>query len=726
MIETTLSRRDFLKIGIAAGGGLLIGFSLEACGRKQQPAGTGTQAQTPAAMSRAESSTAFTPNAWLSISPDDVVTVQVASSEMGQGTMTGIAMLIAEELDADWDKVRAEFAPAEQVYFNPLLHRQHTGGSTAIRGFWNIVRKAGAVGRDVLVHTAAQQWNVDAEQCRAAKGVVYHDASQRSVRYGALAEAAASQPLPETVFLKEPGEFTLVGKATPRLDIPQKVDGSAVFGIDVQLPGLLVASVARCPVIGGTVKAFTADKALAVAGVKQVVKISSGIAVIAQHYWAAKKGRDALEIEWDEGPNSKLSTETILAQFAAALKNNKDLPERNDGNIEQGLKNAGKTLDVVYIAPYQAHVCMEPMNATADVRSDGCDVYAPTQGQTATQDTAMAITGLAREKVKVHTTFLGGGFGRRSEQDFISDAVECSKAAGKPVKVIWSREDDVMHDQYRPSTYNIMRGGVDKQGRIIAWEHRIAGPSILARLMADRAKDGHDFTSTEGAKNIPYTIDNTFVSYAMVNPGVPVGFWRSVGSSQNAYITECFFDELAKLAGRDPLQARLELMDKFPRHAGVLKMAAEKAGWGKPLPEGHAHGLAVAEAFTSYVAQVAEVSIERGKVRVHRITCVVDCGMTVNPDSIRAQMESGIVYGLTAALKGAITINNGRVMQSNFDNYPLLRIDECPDIEVHIMPSTEAPGGIGEPGVPPTAPAVANAVFALTGKPVHSLPIRLT
>lgn len=727
MKKTIVTRRDFLKITAATGGGLLIGFSLQGCNRTEQPADmTETKASAWVPEKKPDRSLApgFVPNAWLAISKDDVVTVQVASSEMGQGIMTGIAMLIAEELDADWDTVRAEFAPAATAYFNPLMRRQHTGGSTAVRGFWEVVRKAGAVGRDMLLNTAAMQWQVEAGECRTQKGVVYHDASQRSIRYGALAEAAAAQPVPDTVFLKEPADFTIVGKPMPRLDTPSKVDGSAVFGIDVQLAGLLTATVARCPVIGGSVKSFRTDKAMAVAGVKQVVQISSGIAVIAQHYWAAKKGRDALEIEWDEGPHRELNSAMILEQFRAAV-NNKGVIERNDGDIAQGIKAASKSLEAVYTAPYQAHVCMEPMNATADVRSDSCDVYAPTQGQTMTQNTAMRITGLAQEKVRVHTTFLGGGFGRRSEQDFIEDAVECSKAAGKPVKVIWSREDDVMHDQYRPATYNVMRGGIDDTGRITSWEHRIAGPSILARVFPNGAKDGHDFTSTEGAKNIPYSIDNVYVSYAMVNPGVPVGFWRSVGSSQNAFITECFFDELARLAGRDPLQARLELMTKHPRHAGVLKLAADKAGWGKPLAKGRAQGLAIAEAFTSYVAQVAEVSIDDGRVRVHRITCVVDCGMTVNPDSIRAQMEGAIVYGLTAALKGSITIDKGRVMQSNFDNYPLLRLDECPVIDVHIMPSSEYPGGIGEPGVPPTAPAVANAVLALTGKPVRTLPIRL-
>jgi len=715
MEQIRLSRRDFLKISAAAGGGLLIGFSLGGCDPNEQ------QAAVP---ETAAPATDFTPNAWIRIGRDDWLTVQVGSSEMGQGSMTGIAMLIAEELDADWSRLRAEFAPADAAYTNPKLGRQATGGSTAIRGFWNVTRKAGAVAREVLVQAAALGWNVDPAECRTENGAVIHDASQRSIRYGDLADSAAKLPVPDSVFMKEPDEFVLLGKPRPRLDTPAKVDGSAVFGMDVQLPGLLTATLARPPVLGASLKSFDSEKALAVPGVKHVVKISSGIAVIAEHFWAAKQGRDALAIDWDDSATRALNSASIFADFAAAAEKG-GVVERNEGDIESGLKNAAKTLAAVYTVPYQAHVCMEPMNATADVRSDGCDVYAPTQGQTATQETAMRITGLPRNQVKVHTTFLGGGFGRRSETDFITDAVECSTAAGKPVKVIWTREDDVRHGQYRPATYNAMRGGVDANGKIVAWEHRIAGPSIMARVFPNRAQDGRDWSSTEGAKNIPYGIEHAYVSYAMVNPAVPVGFWRSVGSSQNAYITECFFDELASLAGRDPLEARLELMTKHPRHAGVLRLAADKSGWGTALPEGRARGIAVAESFGSFVAEVAEVSIDRGRVRVHRITCAVDCGMTVNPDSIRAQMEGGIVYGLTATLKGAITIDGGRVMQNNFDDYPLLRIDECPEIDVHIVDSQEAPGGIGEPGVPPAAPAVANAVFALTGQPVRSLPIRL-
>ena len=721
MKKVKLSRRDFLISSTTAGGGLMIAFALGGCEKDTAVSvQTGTGGELPPESEAGE----FKPNAWLSFHSDDTVTIRVGSSEMGQGTLTGIAMLIADELDADWSMVRAEHAPADEAFTNPIIGRQHTGGSTAIRGFWPIARKAGAIGREMLMHAAAVQWDIHPDDCHTANGAVIHEAcDHHNLSYGELAESASQLPIPESVFLKEPDEFVLIGKSIPRLDTPDKVNGKAVFGIDVELPDMLTATVARCPVMDGKLKRLDASKALEVPGVKHVRIISAGIAVIADHYWAAKQGRDALDIEWDTAANDTLDSAGIEARFKAAI--DKGLIERDDGDINKSLAAAAKTLQAVYTAPYQAHVCMEPMNATADVRSDGCDVYAPTQGQTSTQNTAMRITGLAREKVRVHTTFLGGGFGRRSEQDFISDAVECSKIAGQPVKVIWSREDDIMHDQYRPSTYNVLRGGIDAKGKVVAWEHRIAGPSIMARVSGSEG-DGRDWSSTEGAKNIPYAIASQRVTYAMSNTPVPVGFWRSVGSSQNAYITECFFDELAKLAGRDPVKARLALMDDHPRHAGVVKLAAKKAGWGKKLPEGHARGIAVAESFASYVAMVAEVSIDKGTVRMHRMTCAIDCGMTVNPNSIRAQMEGAIVYGLTATLKGKITISGGQIQQRNFDDYPLLSLEECPHIEVHIVDSEQDPGGVGEPGVPPTAPAVANAVFALTGKPVRSLPIELS
>jgi isoquinoline 1-oxidoreductase beta subunit len=677
------------------------------------------------AQSDIDTTDGFMPNAWLHVGTDNIVTVRVASSEMGQGIMTGIAMLVAEELDADWQQVRAEHAPADEAYYNPLMRRQATGGSTAIRGFWTVVRQAGAAAREVLLEAAARELNVLSNNCRIEKGVVYHDASQRSVRYGDVADVAAEMPVPAAVFVKEPDEFTIIGQPLPRLDTPAKVDGSAKFGVDVQLPGMLTAVIARSPLLGGKVISHDAKQALKVKGVRQVVPVSAGVAVIADNTWAAIKGRDALRVEWDDAGNGELDSTVIESGFAAALDDDRDLPARESGDIAAGMQAAAKTLEATYRAPYQAHVCMEPMNATADVREDGCDVYAGTQGQTAAQQTTMRLTGLPQDKVRIHTLYLGGGFGRRGEQDFIVDAVECSIAARAPVKVMWTREDDVRHGQYRPATLNRLRGGVDANGNIVAWQHRIAGPSIMARRFPDAVKSGLDGTSTEGAANIPYAIDNVSVSYAMVNTPVPVGFWRSVGSSQNAYITECFFDELAALAGVDPLQARLKLLDDEPRHAAVLKLAADKAGWGTPPPKGRARGLALAKSFNSWAAQVAEVSIDNGEVRVHRVTCAVDCGIVVNPDSVRAQMESAVVYGLTACLKGEITIAGGQVAQGNFDDYPLLRIDECPQIDVHMVESSESPSGVGEPGVPPLAPAVANAVFALTGKPVRSLPIRL-
>jgi len=719
--ETRLTRRDFLISSAAAGGGLTIAFSLGGCEKERKTAvpASGTAGELPLESDPGQ----FTPSAWLTINSDDSIVIRVGSSEMGQGTLTGIAMLIAEELDADWSRVRAEHAPADEAFTNPILGRQHTGGSTAIRGFWLTARKAGATAREMLVQAAAMQWDIDARDCHTENGAVIHEAcDHHDLSYGELAETASQLTIPETVFLKEPDEFVLIGKSAHRLDIADKVNGRAVFGIDVDLPGMLTATVVRCPVVGGKVKRFDAGRALEMPGVKRVDAVSSGIAVMAEHYWAAKQASERLDIVWDTAGHDTLDSAAIDAQFRAAV--DKGLVERDDGDFGAAFAQASKSLEAEYTVPYQAHACMEPMNATADVRAESCDVFVPTQAQTSTQDTAMRITGLPREQVRVHTSYLGGGFGRRSEQDFVADAVECSRIVGQPVKVIWSREDDIMHDQYRPATCNVLRGGVDATGSIVAWEHRIAGPSIMARVTGSEG-DGRDWSSTEGAKNIPYAIGNLRVSYAMANTAVPVGFWRSVGSSQNAYVTECFFDELAALAGRDPVEARLQLLKNHPRHAGVLQLAAEKAGWGQKLPAGHAHGVAVAESFASFVAMVAEVSLENTGVRVHRVTCAIDCGITVNPDSVRAQMEGAVVYGLTATLKGRITIAEGQVQQRNFHDFQLLRLDECPEIDVNIIDSEQEPGGVGEPGVPPIAPAVANAVFALTGTPIRSLPIRI-
>ncbi len=705
-----ITRRTFLKASTTLGGGLMLGLRLD-----------DPKAQLPPAA--ADIAVQFAPNAWLTVHPDDRVTIRVGSSEMGQGVLTAIPMLIAEELDADWTKVDVEFAPADEAFTNPILGSQATGGSTAVRGFWNVVREAGAAAREMLVQAAAQTWNVDSGSCRTGNGIVSHTDSGRQLRYGELTTLAATLPVPDLLFLKEPQDFRLVGRSLARLDTPAKVDGSAVFGMDVEVPDALTAVVARCPVFGGTVRRFDAARAKQIAGVREVVQISSGIAVVADGFWPAKRGRDALEVEWNVGPNESLSSALVRDQLRAAIDGG--IVVRSDGDMSV-LHAAKKTLEAEYEVPYLAHACMEPMNCTAHVRADSCDVWAPTQAQTATQQAAARATGLSAGQVTVHTTYLGGGFGRRSETDFIVEAVETAKAVGRPVKVVWTREDDIRHDFYRPATYNRLAATLGEDGMPVAWRHQIAGPSILARRAPSRVQDAPDFTSIEGAANIPYDIPNVQVTYATVDPGVPVGFWRSVGSSQNAYITECFIDELAAMTGKDPFEFRRTMLAGHPRHKVVLERAAEAAGWSTSLPAGVSRGIAMAESFGSYVAQVAEVSIERDRIHVHRVVCAVDCGLVVNPGIIEAQMQSGIVYGLTAALKGEITIEGGSVMQGNFDDYPLLTMAEMPRVEVHIVASNEPSGGVGEPGTPPIAPAVANAVFAATGKPVRRLPIRVT
>lgn len=703
-------RRRFLKISAAAGGGLLIGFSIMP---QHAPRATAGEAAAP-----------FAPNAWLRIDTDGQVTILVASSEMGQGVMTAIPMLVAEELNADWAKVKAEMAPAKPDYFNPSFGAQATGGSTAVRAYWAPVREAGAVAREMLVAAAAETWGVSEQACRAENGEVIHGASGRRLSYGALAVKAATLDVPDVVFLKEPDEFQLLGKPMPRVDAPAKVDGSAVFGQDVRVAGMLTATVLRCPVFGGKLKTLDARNTKKIKGVRGVLEIPSGVAVVADGFWPARRGRDALKVTWDEGPNANLDSAEISRRLKEATRDPGTVA-RQEGDPEKAFAKAAKTVHAEYEVPYLAHACMEPMNCTAHVRKDDCDVWVPTQAQTSTQRTAAEITGLEPESIQVHTTFLGGGFGRRSEQDFIADAVQLSKAMDAPVQVLWTREDDLQHDYYRPATYNRFSAALDAEGVPVAWRHDIAGPSIFSRVVPHAVEGGIDRTSVEGAANIPYAIPNIEVTYTIVDPGVPVGFWRSVGSSQNAYVTESFMDELAAAGGKDPVELRQRLLSEKPRHRGVLELAADKAGWGQDLPEGCYRGIAVAESFGSFVAQVAEISIDNdGAVRVDRVVCAVDCGMTVNPDTIEAQMQSGIVYGLTAALMGEITINKGHVVQNNFNDYPILRMDQMPKIEVHIVKSEQLPGGVGEPGTPPIAPAVTNAVFAATGTPLRRLPIR--
>ncbi len=716
--KAELGRRSFLKATLAAGGALLISTSLPFKSRAEERFDLA-----------AEPAADFHPNAFIKIAPDGKVTVVVGQAEMGQGVLTSLPMIVADELEVDWKDVSFEHGPPGKEFINPALGGQITGGSASIRGLFDPLRKAAAATREMLVTAAAQQWGVPAEQCRVSNGEVFHPTSRRTAKYGTLLSAAAKIAPPAEPKLKDPKDFKFIGKNVKRLDSPEKVNGSGIFGIDVKVPGMLTATIKRSPVIGGKVKSFDDAKARAIKGVRNIVRLDSGVAVVADNYWAAKKGRDALTVVWDEGAMATVSSDKLFQADVAAAANGKGIEAKKIGDLAAGKAKAAKTVEAVYFAPYLAHATMEPMNATADVRADSCEVWSGIQAQMVVQGMVAKELGLPPEKVTVNNTLLGGGFGRRLG-DYVLDAVKLSKVVGKPVKVVWTREDDMDGDFFRPSAYNKMSAGIDAAGKPVFWQHRLVTPSIMASLgpglfgfspPADRLDD----TAVEGAHTLPYDMQNLYVDWVRSDPGVPVGFWRSVGSSHTAFSTECFLDELAHAAGKDPLAFRLSLLEKHPRHAGVLRLAAEKAGWNKPAPKGIFRGIAVHESFASYVAQVAEVSVGKdGWPKVHRIVCAIDCGQVVNPDTVKAQMESCIIFALTAAFYGEITIKDGRVEQRNFYDYKMLRMNESPKIETHIMPSTEKHGGVGEPGTPPTAPAVVNAIFAATGKRIRRLPIR--
>jgi isoquinoline 1-oxidoreductase beta subunit len=700
-----VTRREFLQAASAAGTSLVIGFTFSGCAEPGAPPGPPLE-----------------PNAWLRIGTDESIVVIVDRSEMGQGVATSLPMLIAEELEADWSKIRIEFAPADPKYNNLLFGMQGTGGSSSVRAAFTALRRAGAAAREVLIDAAAQTWNVDRSECHAQNGAVLH-AGGRRLTYGHLVATAATLPVPAEPPLKEPADWRIIGTRVPRLDTPPKVDGGAQFGIDVTMPGMLTAVVARCPVFGGTVARFDATAARAVPGVRDVVQISSGIAVVADGYWPAKTGRDALEVTWNEGATADVSRSSIARLFAQRVAR-PGAAARRAGDADRALSGATRRLEAVYETPFLAHATMEPMNCTAHVRPDGVDIWAPTQFQTGAHQMGAAIGGVPTEQVKVHTTYLGGGFGRRFELDFILEALETSKAVGAPVKVIWTREDDTGHDFYRPASYHRLRAGLDANSRPAAWTHRVVAPSIMARVFPDTVQNDLDGEAVEGAVEMPYVVPNVYVDYVLTDTGIPVGFWRSVNHSYNAFVVEGFIDELAHAAQQDPYEYRRTLLANAPRYLRVLELAATRAGWGSALPDGVFRGIAVHKSFESYVAQVAEVSVAQdGTPRVHRVVCAVDCGPVVNPDTVEAQMQSGIVYGLTAALYGEIGIEGGRVVQSNFHDYPMLRMAEMPRVEVHIVPSTDPQGGVGEPGTPPIAPAVCNAIYAATGKRIRRLPI---
>jgi len=703
-----LNRRTFLKTTTAVGGGLMIGSYLALDGADTDLLAAGT----------------FEPNIWLKVNSDDTVRIMLSQLEMGQGVMTSMPMLVAEELDVDWSKVKIEWTPADAKYGNPNFGGQQlTAGSNSVRGMWKILRGAGATARAMLVTAAAQQWSVPENSLTTEKGAVLHKASNRRATYGSLVDKAASLPVPKDVKLKDPKTFKLMGTDVPRLDIPEKVNGTATFGLDVKLPGLLTARVSRSAVFGGKVKSFNDAKAKAVPGVKHVVQISNGVAVVADNYWSATKGLQALEVTWDDGPLANLTSADIIRKYAE-LAQKAGKPARVQGNADAAYGGAPKKFERVFEAPFLAHATMEPMNATADVKADSCDVYVPTQGQTACHMAAIAASGLPMAKVKVHTTYLGGGFGRRGEADYVTEAVEISKAVKAPVKVVWSREDDMQHDFYRPISYARMTGAVDASGKATVFTQHLVQQSLMKRL-GSLPPNGVDFISMDGSATLPYDIANIKIEYTEQDPGIPYGFWRSVGASFQGFAVEAFVDELASTAGKDPYEFRKAMLSKAPRHLAALNLAAEKAGWGKPLPQGRARGIAVMEAFGSILAQVTEVSVDaKGAVKVHRVVCTVDCGWVINPDTIRQQMEGGIIYGLSAALKGEITIDKGRVVQRHFNDYPVVRHSEMPKIEVYLVPSFEEPGGIGEPSTALAAGSLVNAIYAATGKRVYKLPVK--
>ena len=701
-------RRDFLKTSGASA--LVVGFALPLAPRRADAAS-------------AAAATTFAPNAWVRITPDGRVTVVCGSAEMGQGVLTAIPMLVAEELDADWRRVRVEQAPVDKAYANPMFGMQATGGSTTVRAHWEPVRKAGAAAREMLVAAAAAQWKLPADRLRTDNGFVIAPDGRR-VAYGALVAAASKQPVSADPKLKDDQSLRLLGKPLKRLDTPIKVDGSAKFGIDAQLDGALVAVMARAPQPGAKPARVDDAKARAVKGVRQVLTIPSGVAVLADGYWAAKKGRDALDIQWDLGAAAGLSSQKVSTMLAEGAMNAPAVA-RDSGNLRDAVAASAVSVESQYEAPYLAHACMEPMNCTAWVKGDEVEIWAGTQSQGPAQGILGQVAQVTPAKVKVNTLLLGGGFGRRFAPDFTIDATLLSKLSGRPVKLIYTREDDMAAGFYRPASVARFEGAVDAKGRVTMLRCGVGSPSIMAPSGFMKIPDnGVDHLALEGIDDHPYDIENQRIAYGRVEPGPQVWFWRSVGHSQNVFFIESFIDELAAAAKADPYEFRRAMLGKSPRHKGVLELAAQKAGWGQPLPSGVFRGIAVAQSFGSFVAEVAEVSVAAdGTPRVHRVVAAVDCGKTVNPEIIRRQIEGGIVYGLSAALYGKITFKDGRVEQGNFHDYPVLRMNEMPKVEVHILPSTEKPGGIGEPGTPPIAPAVTNAIFAATGKRVRTLPI---
>lgn len=708
--QTAISRRNFLKAGALLSGGLLISFTIPQANR----------------LLIQDATTAFAPNAFLRIGADNSITVILSHVEMGQGIWTTLPMILAEELDADWDNIKVMHSGVDKDYNHTVYGIQITGGSSSTWSEFDRYRKAGATARVMLTQAAAKRTGVAIENCTTKNGYVI--AGGKKLSYGELATEASTLPVPQNVTLRPPAQWKLIGKGVKRLDASVKTNGQAKFGMDIQFPGMLTAVVAHAPVFGGKVKSFDASGAKAVPGVKEVVEIPTGIAVIADHFWAANQGRKALKIIWDDGVGANLSTKTQVDAYQK-LAHTDGLKAAQKGNVDQGLAKAAKLLKAEYVFPYLAHAPMEPLNCTVKISNDKCEIWTGTQLPGIDLAAAARILGMKPEQITMNVVFLGGGFGRRATitSDFVSEAVHIAKASGKFVKMVWTREDDMKGGYYRPMFVHRINTGLDVSGMPIAWRHNIVGQSIMAGTPFE-SKDGVDSTSVEGIADSPYfeTVPDHFVGLHTAKEVVPVLWFRSVGHTHTAYVMETMVDELAHTAGQDPVAYRRKLLQKSPRHLAALNLAAEKAEWNKKLPEGRYKGIAVHEAFGSYVAQVAEISIDNGKPRVHKVTCAIDCGLAVNPDGVKAQMESGIIFGLTMALYGELTIEKGQLQQSNFYDYRIARMNETPEIDVYIVDSNEKMGGAGECAVPPTAPAIANAIFAATGKRIYNLPIMNT
>ena len=696
-----LNRRGFLKISTAAAGGLLVGFYMPGKGE----------------LAAQSANTIKNLNAFVHIGTDDLVTFIIHKPENGQGTTTSLSQLLAEELEVDWKKIRWEYAPINPVYGAGL---QGTVGSQAIRSTYTPLRQAGAAAREMLIQAAAQQWGIDKAQCRAENSTVINTVTNAKLSYGSLADAASklSAPAANTIQLKPATAFKVVGKPTKRLDTPEKITGKAEFALDVRRPGMLYAVVARCPVTGGSVASFDPTAAKAVPGVKHVIQIPEGIAIVADNTWAAMEGRKALVVQFNEGENAGLNTASIREILSKAIATPGNVATRR-GEGEAALATAAKQIEAVYEAPYLAHAPMEPFTCVADVKGDSCEVWVGSQLPSVANGNAIQASGLPANKINLHTLYMGGGFGSRGGGAYVTETVGISKALGIPIKVTYTREDDLSTDRFRPASYMRFKAGMDSSGKLTAWTARVSCSSFAG------LQNGIDREGVAGIADIPYTVPNVQVEYREPGIKIPTNYWRSVGHSQNTFFTESFIDELAIDAGKDPVEFRRELLANQPRLLGALKLAAEKAGWGKPLPAGRAMGVAAVNCFGSFNAQIAEVSIVQGKVRVHRVVSAVDCGQAINPAGVEQQMQSAIVYGLSAALRGNITFEKGRVQQTNFHQYEPLRIDEMPVIETYIVPSTNNPGGMGEVGTPAIAPAVGNAIFKATGKRVRRMPFSL-